>query len=161
MIDRLFQLFYRLAYRLMRVYWAVARPATHGALVALWNQGEVLLVRNSYVPYYSLPGGYVRRRESGREAARRELLEEVGLRLDTAGLEQVLDVHHSWEGKRDHVEIYQADLPERPRVEVDRREVVSARFFPPGQALTLALFPPVRLAIERRVGAGAAGDRAE
>src|SRR5688572_17354680 len=55
--DRAFQLAYKAAYRLMRAYWTVRKPNTHGALVALWNGGNVLLVRNSYVPYYSLPGG--------------------------------------------------------------------------------------------------------
>jgi hypothetical protein len=61
LIDRGFQLAYVCAYRMMRVYWMLRRPATHGALVALWNGGEVLLVKNSYARYYGLPGGYVRR----------------------------------------------------------------------------------------------------
>jgi len=160
MIDQLFRLLYRLAYRGMRVYWALVRPRTHGALVALWSGGEILLVRNSYTPYHSLPGGYVRRRETALEAARRELLEEVGLSLGAEGLARVVDVHHGWEGKRDHVEIFEAELPERPRVRVDGREVVAAAFYPPARALALDLFPPVRQAIERRWGAAAGRGKA-
>ena len=34
-----------------------------------------------YVPYYSLPGGYVHRDETGRQAAARELFEETGVRV--------------------------------------------------------------------------------
>jgi 8-oxo-dGTP diphosphatase len=150
-IDLLFRLAYRSVYRLMRLYWAVFQPATHGALVALWHGGEILLVQNSYVPYRSLPGGYVRRGETGREAARRELLEEVGLRVECDDLELVLDVHHRWEGKRDHVELFELRWPERPSVRVDNREVVEARLFSPEQALALELFPPVRQLIERKV----------
>src|SRR5918911_1416646 len=78
-IDRSFQLAYKLAYRMMRFYWGVRRPATHGALVTLWNQGELLLIQNSYVGYRSLPGGYVGRYETAREAAVRELREEIGV----------------------------------------------------------------------------------
>lgn len=81
-VDRSFQLAYKLAYRMMRVYWGVRRPATHGALVTLWNAGELLLIQNSYVKYRSLPGGYVGRYETGAEAAVRELREETGIRLE-------------------------------------------------------------------------------
>ncbi len=151
MIDLLFRMLYRLAYRAMRVYWAVFHPRTHGALVALWHGGEVLLVHNSYTPYYSLPGGYVRPRETGREAARRELLEEVGIRVELSELAPVLDQERAWEGKRDRVEIFELGLPRRPAFQVDNREVVEAGFYAPARALELELFPPVRDAIQRRV----------
>ena len=59
-VDRGFQFAYVCAYQLMRTYWRLSRPNTHGTLVTMWNAGEVLLVRNSYVNYYSAPGGYVR-----------------------------------------------------------------------------------------------------
>src|SRR5271165_629031 len=91
LVDRGFQLAYFCAYRAMRTYWKIRRPTTHGALVTLWNDGEVLLVRNSYVPYYSLPGGYVRKDETAREAAVRELREEVGISTEAGRLELVLD----------------------------------------------------------------------
>ena len=151
MIDLLFRMIYRSAYRLMRIYWAVLHPSTHGALVALWRGGEILLVRNSYAPYFSLPGGYVRRRETGCEAACRELREEVGLRAGLDELDLVLDVHHAWEGKRDHVEIFELSRAQCPGMEIDNREIVEARFTSPAQALALDLFPPVRRVIERKV----------
>jgi ADP-ribose pyrophosphatase YjhB (NUDIX family) len=151
-IDLLYRMLYRMAYRLMRVYWAVFHPRTHGALVALWHGGEVLLVQNSYTPYHSMPGGYVRPRETGREAARRELEEEVGIQVELSELQPVLDVQSRWEGKRDRVEIFELGLSRRPAFQVDNREVVEARFYAPVRALELNLFPPVRTAIQRRIG---------
>lgn len=150
MIDLLYRTLYRMAYRLMRIYWATFHPRTHGALVALWHDGEILLVRNSYTPYYSLPGGYVRPRETGREAARRELEEEVGIQVELSELEPVLDEEHPWEGKRDRVEVFQLGLRRRPAVQVDNREVIEASFFAPARAFELDLFPAARAAIERR-----------
>jgi 8-oxo-dGTP pyrophosphatase MutT (NUDIX family) len=129
LIDLIFRLAYRNAYRLMRLYWAVRHPTAHGALVAIWHEGQILLVQNSYVPYRSLPGGYVHSHETGRDAALRELRE----------------------GKHEHIEIFDLDVTERPRIEVDNREVVQARFFPPQEALKLELFPPIRRVIERRL----------
>jgi len=150
-VDRSFQVAYKLAYRMMRVYWGVRRPATHGALVTLWNQGELLLIQNSYVSYRSLPGGYVGRYETGAEAAVRELREEIGVVARIEQLEKVYDEVKDWEGKRDHVEVFKLELPARPVVRIDHREVISAGWYTPARALELDLFPPIRLILEAKV----------
>jgi 8-oxo-dGTP diphosphatase len=149
-LDRSFQLGYKLAHRMMRFYWGVRRPATHGALVTLWNQGELLLIQNSYVTYRSLPGGYVGRYETGAEAAVRELREEIGITASTDQLEKVYDEVKDWEGKRDHVEVFELELATRPVIRIDHREVVSAGWYSPDRALALDLFPPIRLILEAR-----------
>ena len=151
MLDLLFRIAYRNAYRLMRIYWSVRHPEVHGALVAIWHDGKILLVQNSYVPYRSLPGGYVHAHETARDAALRELREETGISATPADLKSVVDEHHEWEGKREHIEIFDLDVSERPRIEVDNREVVQAGFFAPDEALKLRLFPPIRRVIERRL----------
>jgi ADP-ribose pyrophosphatase YjhB (NUDIX family) len=145
--DRVVQLFYFVAYRAMRVYWRVRHPSTKGALVAIWSRGQVLLVRNSYLRYYSAPGGYVRPQENAREAALRELLEEVGMSARAEDLELALDVTHEWEGKRDHVQIFNLKVDERPVLRIDHREVVEAAWFAPGDVLGLDVFPPLKRAI--------------
>ena len=150
-IDRAFQRGYAVAYRLMRSYWRWRHPVTHGALVAIWNAGEVLLVRNSYIPYYSAPGGYLRRHESPRLAAARELVEEVGTRISPNQLELALEVTHEWEYKTDHVCIFNLELPARPPIRIDHREVVEARWFTPAEALKLDVFPPLKRVIEARL----------
>jgi 8-oxo-dGTP diphosphatase len=148
-IDRLFRLGYRCAFQGLRLYWNLAHPATHGALVALWYRGEILIIQNSYVPFRSLPGGSLQRHESGRAAAVRELREEVGIAARAEDLVPVVDIVHEWEGKRDHVEIFELELAARPTVTLDNREVIAAQFHQPEAALAMPLFPPVRLAIER------------
>jgi len=151
-IDRAFQLAYVDAHRLMRVYWRIVRPAAHGALVSRWNQGEILLVRNAYVRDQSLPGGCVRGMETSRETALRELREEVGIDEQAEDLELVLDETNQWDAKRDHVAIFSLDVPERPVVAIDHREVVEAGWYSSERTLSLALFPQVRV-IERRTTA--------
>jgi 8-oxo-dGTP pyrophosphatase MutT (NUDIX family) len=151
LVDRGFQLAYRCAYQLMRGYWGVRHPHTHGALVVIRSDGEVLLVRNSYVPYYSLPGGYVRRHETAVQAALRELIEEVGVTASADTLHLAHDETHDWEGKRDHVEIFTLEVAVRPNVVVDHREVVEASWWSPERALTLDLFPPLRHVLEKNI----------
>ncbi len=155
MIDQAYQLGYKAAYRMMRMYWAARRPDTHGALVAIWHQRRILLVQNSYVPYRSLPGGYVKPTETGRQAALRELREEINLvGIQESQLLDGVDVVHHWEGKTDHVEIFQLDLEDAPTVKVDNREVIDAGFYTAEQALRLWLFPPIARHIRNRMAQG-------
>lgn len=150
LVDLCYRQAYRVAYRMMRAYWRVRKPRTRGALVTVWNRGELLLIRNSYVSYYSLPGGYLRRHETSRQAAIRELFEEIGVRTSEAELELVLSEINEWEGKKDGIEIFSLEVAERPEVQIDQREVIEAAWFSPERALELDLFPPIRRAIERR-----------
>lgn len=151
MIAALHRSALRLAYRLMRLYWALFRAQVRGALVTVWYRGEVLVLRNSYRRAWSLPGGGIRARESAREAARRELREEIGLEVREDELALAKEVHLEWEGKRDHVHLFALRLQAPPSIAVDGREVLEARFFPPEAALELDLIPPARHAIQHEM----------
>jgi 8-oxo-dGTP diphosphatase len=150
-VDRAFQLGYKVAYQLMRTAWRLTNPLTHGALVLIWSRGEVLLVRNSYVPYYSAPGGFVKPGEDARDAALRELEEEVGLQVEPNALQLSLELTHPWEFKRDHVKIFELTLDEPPVVHVDHREVVEAVWLAPQQAMNLNVFPPLKRVISAKL----------
>lgn len=147
LLDRGFQLAYVCAYRLMRTYWRLRKPTTHGALVAIWSGGSVLLVRNSYVPYYSAPGGYIHRGETAVEAARRELEEEIGVHVKTEQLALALEVTHAWEGKLDHVQIFEIELEQRPVIAIDHREVIEAAWFRVDEVKEMNVFPPLKRVI--------------
>ncbi len=67
------------------LYRLIRRPHTHGALVAIWHNNQVLMVQTSYGKGYGLPGGGLHPGESAREAAVRELNESWGWRSKAAG----------------------------------------------------------------------------
>ncbi|MGH1572679.1 NUDIX domain-containing protein [Methylobacterium sp. P31] len=75
LLDRCYQLALWFAFQGLRVVWFVRRPNQHGALVLIWFEGRVLLVRNSYQSRWSAPGGSVERSESALDAAVREIAE--------------------------------------------------------------------------------------
>jgi len=136
------------AYRLMRVYWWIRRPRAHGALVAIWHDDKILLIRNSYHNYLSLPGGYVHPNESGADAAVRELEEELGLSVGINSLNPAVEMEQDWEYKSEHVEIFTLQCVEAPKIKLDGREVISADYFEPEEALGLEMYPPIRVHIE-------------
>ena len=150
-VDFGYRMAYRVAYQVMRVYWRLTRPVTRGALVAIWNNGEILLVKNSYVDYYCVPGGYIQGTETPVEAVVRELAEEVSIQVSPEALKLGREETHTWEGKTDVVSIFDLDVDERPVFRVDNREVIDAEFFSPQYALEMNLFPPLRRHIEARL----------
>lgn len=150
LVDLAYQHLFRIAYSVFRQWWQVFRPKTRGAFVGLWWSGRVLVLQNSYVSYRSFPGGGIRRGEEPVDAAARECAEEVGISISADALELDFVVHQTWEGKRDTVWVYWAELSHEPQVRIDNREVVEASFMEPQDALQSALFAPARKHIADR-----------
>mgnify|MGYP000948447073 CR=1 FL=1 len=134
---------YRFAYFVLRAWWFLRRPQTHGAAVALWREGEVLLIRTSYRSCLSLPGGFVRSGEPSEQAARRELKEELGLLLPPQSL------RHAWHGtlpfecRRDTIDIWETRVDASATPCVTGREIVWADWITPAEALSRPLLPHV------------------
>ena len=64
-----------------RAYQFIVRPITLGVRVMLVREGQVLLVRHSYMKGWYLPGGGLKRGETLETAVRREAREEAGVRM--------------------------------------------------------------------------------
>jgi ADP-ribose pyrophosphatase YjhB (NUDIX family) len=140
-VDLGFQTAFKVAHRMLRAYWFVRRPSTHGALVAVWNEGELLLVKNSYRSHFTLPGGYIRSDETPADAAARELREEVGIDVVAADVRTAYTGVHEFENRHDRVTISEIEVAQRPRLAVDNREVVWAGFLSPAQILAKPIVP--------------------
>lgn len=140
----------RLAFAAARLWWFVRRPNQVGALVVLWRGGEALLVRQSYQPLWTAPGGGVGPGEQPVAAAARELAEEIGIRMEAAALRPALSVEHFYLFRHDRVHFFEAAMPEGQSVALDRREIVEARWMTPAEALALPLIPHLRSYFEER-----------
>ena len=126
---------YRLAAWLYETYRLIAKPRTHGALVALWNQGQVLLVAASYRSELSLPGGWINRGETARRAAQRELLEELGLQMEANALGEPWEFsEHSARGVNT-VKFFSVELSKRPTLKVDGLEILNYKWLTHTEAL--------------------------
>jgi 8-oxo-dGTP diphosphatase len=154
-LDRGIQLGFIVAHRMLRAYWRVRRPRTHGALVAVWNQGELLIVKNSYRREHTLPGGYQRPGETSAEAGARELAEECGIFIEPERIRETYNGVHPFEHRKDDVTIVEVEIDKRPEViGIDHREVTWAGFKAPHEILRMEIVPHLREYI------GARGKRA-
>lgn len=151
MFNALIRAVYRAAHWGLRLLWFIRRPETSGALVAVWHQGRVLLVKNSYRAQLTFPGGYIRRREDRRTAAARELREEVGINVQPKRLVHAYHGTHVFEHRQDTLDIYELEVDSEPNVQVDNREVVRAEFLTPDEALSLQIVPHLDEYLSRRL----------
>jgi len=120
----------RLAYAGLCTYWFLFRPQIEGVKCVVSHGGDVLLVRHTYgKPVWDLPGGTVRRRELPRDAARREMNEELGRRIedwvDLGELYVNINHHH------DNLHLFQAYVHDR-QIDLDLTELAEANWFPLG-----------------------------
>ncbi len=145
---RLVRAGYRCAYAAARAWWWWRRPRTAGALVSLRVGDDILLLRTSYRPLGSLPGGFVGRHETPVAAAVRELGEELSLHVDAGRLVFAWRGTQTFESRTDTVTVFELRLTERPPLRIDGAEVVWAAWMPVSAARRQPLLPHVRAYLE-------------
>lgn len=129
---RLRRLAYRLAYRALWLAALVRPPRGQGAKALLVCDGKVLLVRHSYGPeVWELPGGGVKHGEKPHAALRRELEEELGLRVTDA--RPVWTQRGAGRLRHQRTHLYRVDL-ESCAIDSDPVEILEARWFDPAAA---------------------------
>ena len=126
----------QLIYPWLRLYWFLVRPKTFGVQCVIQHRDTILLVRNTYGrKQWTFPGGSIARGETAEDAIRREVGEEVGLRLQH--LQRLGAFAATIDDKRDHVAVFAGVSPDR-RVTIDSAEILEARWFQPQDLPPLA-----------------------
>jgi 8-oxo-dGTP pyrophosphatase MutT (NUDIX family) len=149
-VVRLRRLGYRIAYCGLQVLWFLRRPHTRGVKCLLSSGDLVLLVRHTYGRrVWDLPGGKLKRGEPPLEAARREILEELGvapLQWWSAGT-----IHGSESFRHDTVHCFGAVLA-CTTVHPNLAELAAVRWFS-RSALPQEIAPRARALLEAHPGA--------
>lgn len=133
----------RLLYLGYRVYCFFFRPTTLGVRIMLIQNKQVLLVRQTYMSGWFMPGGGVKRGETLDQAARREASEEIGAEM---GVLRLLGAYtHFGEHKSDHNALFLCtDFTFSGKPD---REIAELRLFPL-DALPEGLLPGHRRRLE-------------
>ena len=140
-LDLGWQWAYRLGFPLARAVWRLRQDRHEGAIVAIYIDRKLLLLRSSYRTAWNFPGGTVRRGETPAAAAQREVGEEIG--LPPSALQPAVTVCGRWEGRRDRVHVFELRLDELPDLHLDNREILGAALVEPSELSGMKLTGPV------------------
>lgn len=97
-------MYFRLLYLGFKIYCFIFRPVRMGVRVIMLQNDEVWLVRHTYLPGWYLPGGGLKRNETLEQAARREVREEIGAKMNEMSLMGVFTSFAQW--KTDHTVVF-------------------------------------------------------
>lgn len=160
-VDGLWRVGLFVAWRGLRLYWFVLRPRNlRGVCVAVWWDGRLLTVEHTYKSGLGMPAGGPRRREDPREAAARELCEEVGIEVAPEALRHLFDLPCEYRYVSEIVHYFELRPSREPEVRIDRREIRSARFRTPDEIEAVDTLKPLRIFLRewrRRAQAGEHG----
>lgn len=136
-------------YALQKLYWQLFRPTILGCRALIIENDQVLLVHQTYLKGWCLPGGGVDRGESYHDATRREVREECGLEIEEMKLFGLYINRR--QGKVDHIAVF--DVNRYRKIEGAQlcSEIAESRFFPLND-LPSTLWPGHRRRIEERLG---------
>jgi 8-oxo-dGTP pyrophosphatase MutT (NUDIX family) len=135
---------YWLAAWLYETYRLVARPHTHGALVAIWWGERFLLVQSSYRRSLSLPGGGLEAGETALQAAVRELAEELDLVVVPEQLGEPWTITERSKRGRNTVTILALPVVDQPAIGIDNLEIVGVQWVTREEALALEITSHLR-----------------
>lgn len=115
--------------KLFHLYFLFSRPMTLGVRVIVENEnGEVLLVRHTYVEGWYLPGGGVESKDTMAQTAIKELREEVG--FEALSEPKLLNVYKNTSASnRDHVALFKIEDWRIAELFKPNNEIVDMGFF--------------------------------
>jgi len=90
----------------IRLYWFLFRPNGYGVKCIIQRQdGKILFIKNTYGKgNWNLPGGRTEKGEASEAAVKREVFEEVGIKLDS--VTKIGFFISTLEYKKDHIEVF-------------------------------------------------------
>ena len=149
LVNAFWRTVYRLGYPCARVVWRFTGKPGEGTTIAVWCQGRLLCVRESYRPGLGLPGGGLNPGEAPLAAAQRELFEEVGLEIEPRALRQHGRLAYDSNGLLVDDTLFVVDLEAAPELRVDQREIVWAGFLAPEEIAPADMQRGMRHYLER------------
>ena len=149
LVNGFWRAVYRLGYPCAQLVWQVTRKRGCGAAIAVWHDGRLLCVRESYRPRLGLPGGGLNAGETPAQAARRELFEEVGLALDLAAFRERGPLGYRVGARPIEDILFEVQLQTPLEPLVDAREIVWAGYLTPAEIKAAGMQRGLRLYLER------------
>lgn len=149
LVNAFWRAVYRLGYPCAQAVWQVTKKRGRGAAIAVWHDGRLLCVRESYRPRLGLPGGGLNPGEAPAEAARREVFEEVGLALGPDAFREYGALGYRLGQRAIEDILFEVELVQPIEPRVDRREIVWAGYLTPVEIREAGMQKGLQLYLER------------
>lgn len=105
----------KLANQVRKAYWFIFRPNTKGVRIILTTPDhKFILVKHKYTNGLYLPGGKIRKNENLKDAAVREIDEELGINLGGDALKFFGEYSNDLEYKKDRIYVFTATTDQNP-----------------------------------------------
>lgn len=138
----------KLYWKMKNIFLSLFSKRTMGARALVIQNDDILLVKHTYMPGWYTIGGGVDAGESGLQALKRELKEEVGIDLHESP--SILGFYHKRHQKRDdYVIVYVCK--EFEKTHVVSKEILESKWFPLN-ALPHDISPATKRRIEEYLG---------
>jgi len=109
-------------HKFMLAYWFFARPTSSRAKIIISNRKEILFVKHTYSRHFwSFPGGGIEKGEDPKDAAKRELEEELGIHIEE--LKFIGTLFSDGEFRKDTIYCYVTRIPEGENIKKDELEI--------------------------------------
>lgn len=141
MKNRLIWIIFKLINPFLNFYRFIFRPKTYGAKCIIQNNGEILLIRNTYGRRrWTFPGGGIKKGEVPEKAIKREIFEEVGIKADSLRLiGNFIMSGKASEYRRDKVFVFWTKVRDK-EFKIDKLEILEAKWFPLSQLPKIASY---------------------
>ena len=113
-------------------------------MVAVHLGDRILMLRQSYQPRWTLPGGGIELGETALEAAARELREDIGIDARPGDLVASIKPSLVYTGRRDTVQFFVLRCVREPVIVIDEREIVEARWVSLAESRQMRVAPHIR-----------------
>lgn len=138
-IKRIIRYLSKFIFPLVVFWWKLTKPKSFGVRIITEDKmGRILLVKLSYIHNgaWVFPGGKIEKNEEAADAAKRELWEEVGIRVKS--VIEIGQYRSDKYGKDDTVTVF-FGVAENTNIKISELEISEARWF---ELSEIPNFPP-------------------
>lgn len=113
----------------MSYYRSLPKKRMASGVIIRNTRGEMLILKTTYKDHWEIPGGVIEENESPVAAAKREVLEELGIKIE---IKNCLVIHYraGQDGQDENI-MFVFDggiLPKNKILKLDKKEISEARF---------------------------------
>lgn len=136
-LNQIIKFFIARLYPYVKPFLYLFNPRREGVKVLIFHEDKLLLIKNTYRNGWTLPGGSVKKNELLKDAAIREVYEEVGIKINNLGKQGFFTLPIKGWGK---ITVFSCTV-KSTQLKIDNLEVEDAKWVDINEVSTLHLLP--------------------